>query len=374
MIKEMLKTAGVDNMEDFYKLHPTEEHFFKTYPHMKDKVKKGNKIRKPAYAKGGIHINPAKKGTFTAQATRMGMGVQEAAKHILAHKDRYSSKMVKKANFARNASKWKHEDGGPTGEEQMMQIIQTYAQMANISPEEIIKKLQSLPPEQQQSAIQQMMQAVQPQQAAYGGRMMNKYGYGTAGVQPQGAQTNSQGYTMQRGVAVPVPSRAYGGYYQEGGEAMPQEMMEAPQQQMQEQAMGQEQQQGGQDQMMQQLMQMVMQALQEGMQPEQIMQMLVQQGVPEDVAMQVVQMVMQQMGGGAPQGGPGQQYQPQGGQYQGPQPMAAMGGYYANGGINNAGFRALPASVQQNIMDNMAYGGYYEDGGFFNQSYMPFDY
>jgi hypothetical protein len=162
---------------------------------------------------------------------------------------------------------------------------------------------------------------------------------------------------------------AYGGYagmYQEGGEAMPQEMMEGAPQQMQEQ-------QGGQDQMMQQLMQMVAQALQQGTPPEQIVQMLVQQGVPEEVAIQAVQMVMQQMGG-APQGGPGQQYQPQGAQYQGPQQMAAMGGYYANGGINNPGFRALPPSVQQKIMDNMAYGGYYEDGGFFNQSYMPFDY
>jgi hypothetical protein len=380
MINKFLKTAGVDNMEDFYKLHPTEEHFFKTYPHMKEKMKK--KVRRPkaamggyyqnggaasqqgnqmqqllqvvaqafqkgatpeqiikslvkqgipqdtaiqmlkmvvdqtenggadeqsqpmnpesmqeaaqqTYARGGIHINPAKKGTFTAQATRMGMGVQEAARHILAHKDRYSPGMVKKANFARNAAKWKHEDGG-------------YA--------------------------------------------MPAYGYGTASVQPQGAQTNSQGYTMQRGVAVPIPSRAYGGYYQEGGETMGQEQMEGAPEQMQEQAMGQEQQPqqgGGQDQMMQQLAQMVAQALQQGMDPQQIVQMLVQQGVPQEVATQVVQMVMQQMGGGAPQGGPGQQYQPQGDQYQGPQgqqPQAAMGGYYADGGM------------------------------FFNQSYMPFDY
>ena len=359
MIDKFLKTAGVNNMEDFYKLHPTEEHFFKTYPHMKEKMKK--KIRRPkaamggyyqngggtseqdkqmqqllqavaqafqqgaspeqivkslvkqgvpeqtaiqmlrmvvdqtenggenesmnqegmqqtyadggklpkevlrsrleahmspaeaddylsTYAKGGIHINPAKKGTFTAQATRMGMGVQEAARHILAHKDRYSPGMIKKANFARNASKWKHEDGG------------------------------------------------------------------------------------------------YAGMYQEGGEAMPQEMMEAPQQQMQEQAMGQEQQQGSQDQMMQQIIQMVAQALQQGMDAQQIVQMLVQQGIPQEVATQVVQMVMQQMQGGAPQGGPGQQYQPQGAQYQGPQSQAAYGGYYADGGM------------------------------FFNQSYMPFDY
>jgi len=60
---------------------------------------------------GGIHIDPSKRGTFKAQASKMGMGVQEAASHILAHKENYSPAMVKKANFARNSSKW-HEDGG----------------------------------------------------------------------------------------------------------------------------------------------------------------------------------------------------------------------------------------------------------------------
>jgi hypothetical protein len=62
---------------------------------------------------GGIHIDPSKKGTFKAQATRMGMGIQEAAEHILSNKDSYSSGMVRKANFARNFAK---EEGG-----QMMQ-------------------------------------------------------------------------------------------------------------------------------------------------------------------------------------------------------------------------------------------------------------
>ena len=65
------------------------------------------------YKKGGsIHISPSKKGTFTAAAKKHGMGVQEFASKILANKDDYSSAMVKKANFARNASKWKHGDGG----------------------------------------------------------------------------------------------------------------------------------------------------------------------------------------------------------------------------------------------------------------------
>lgn len=58
---------------------------------------------------GGIHIDPSKRGTFKAQASKMGMGVQEAASHILVNKENYSPAMVKKANFARNFA---HADGG----------------------------------------------------------------------------------------------------------------------------------------------------------------------------------------------------------------------------------------------------------------------
>jgi hypothetical protein len=61
---------------------------------------------------GGIHINPKNKGKFTESANRAGMGVQEFASHVLANKEDYSSTQVKRANFARNAAKWKHEDGG----------------------------------------------------------------------------------------------------------------------------------------------------------------------------------------------------------------------------------------------------------------------
>lgn len=78
------------------------------------------------YADGGkIHIDPSKRGTFKAQATKMGMGVKEAAHHILAHKDNYSSAMVKKANFAANFADEggtllrpynKFEMGGPEGD------------------------------------------------------------------------------------------------------------------------------------------------------------------------------------------------------------------------------------------------------------------
>ena len=65
----------------------------------------------PLYKKksgGKIHIKPENKGKFTASAKKAKMGVQEFANHVLANKEDYSSTQVKRANFARNASKWKH--------------------------------------------------------------------------------------------------------------------------------------------------------------------------------------------------------------------------------------------------------------------------
>lgn len=64
------------------------------------------------FAEGGkIHIKPSKRGTFTAAAKRHGKSVQSFASQVLANKENYSSAMVKKANFARNAAKW-HSFGG----------------------------------------------------------------------------------------------------------------------------------------------------------------------------------------------------------------------------------------------------------------------
>ena len=60
------------------------------------------------YAKGGIHIKPENKGKFTAYAKSHGKGVQEMASHIMANKEDYSPKIVKRANFAKNAKKFKH--------------------------------------------------------------------------------------------------------------------------------------------------------------------------------------------------------------------------------------------------------------------------
>lgn len=55
---------------------------------------------------GGIHIKKSHRGLFTKEAKKHGMGVQEFASHVLANKDKYSPEVVKRANFARNATKF----------------------------------------------------------------------------------------------------------------------------------------------------------------------------------------------------------------------------------------------------------------------------
>lgn len=55
-----------------------------------------------------IFIKPSKEGTFTAAATKAGMTVQQFASHVLAHPERFTEAMRKKAQFAKNASKFGH--------------------------------------------------------------------------------------------------------------------------------------------------------------------------------------------------------------------------------------------------------------------------
>ncbi len=58
----------------------------------------------------GKPIQPLKKstrGTFTAAAKKSGMSVQQKAAAVLKPGSNASPAMKKKANFARNASKWK---------------------------------------------------------------------------------------------------------------------------------------------------------------------------------------------------------------------------------------------------------------------------
>lgn len=61
---------------------------------------------------GGIHIKKENEGLFTNAAKRAGMGVQEYAQLILDNKENYTNTLIKRANFANNASKWEHSEGG----------------------------------------------------------------------------------------------------------------------------------------------------------------------------------------------------------------------------------------------------------------------
>lgn len=86
---------SVVNLKQFQK--PAEEV-------MADKVQRSLATRKitPSFKKGGIHIKPQNRGKFTQWANNHGMGVQEAASHVMSNKDDYSGTVVKRANFAKN--------------------------------------------------------------------------------------------------------------------------------------------------------------------------------------------------------------------------------------------------------------------------------
>lgn len=57
--------------------------------------------------KGGIHIKKKNRGKFTKSAKAAGESVQEYAAKVLSDPNA-TSLQKKRANFARNAAKWKH--------------------------------------------------------------------------------------------------------------------------------------------------------------------------------------------------------------------------------------------------------------------------
>ena len=55
-----------------------------------------------------IKIKKSTRGTFTKAAKASGQTVQQKAASVLKPGSKASPAMKKKANFARNAAKWKH--------------------------------------------------------------------------------------------------------------------------------------------------------------------------------------------------------------------------------------------------------------------------
>jgi len=76
---------------------------------------------------GGIHIKPSHRGRFTAYLKRTGSTLSEALHSKNAH-------VRQMANFARNAKKWKHEDGGPITMREYVKAGTTDPGFSNQSP------------------------------------------------------------------------------------------------------------------------------------------------------------------------------------------------------------------------------------------------
>jgi hypothetical protein len=93
--------------------------------------------------------------------------------------------MMKGGGSTNSGDAW-YQQGGQ-GEDQVMQAIQMYAQMTQTDPEQIIMQLKAMPPQEQQQAIQQIMQAIQQQQSqspdsmAYGGININSANFARNG-------------------------------------------------------------------------------------------------------------------------------------------------------------------------------------------------
>ena len=152
---------------------------------------------------------------------------------------------------------------GDQGNAQMMQAIQTYAQMIaqqsgedpNKVYQELMGQLQQMKPEQQQAALQEIVKQV---------------------------QTVSQQPAMQMGGD---PSQMQQAPQQQGGDV--EQLIQQIQQMLQQGAQPQE---------------VIAQLLQLQIDPQMIVEIFVQLGMPQEQVVPVVQEVMQQMGGGQEQG------------------------------------------------------------------------
>jgi len=97
-----------------------------------------------------------------------------------------------------------NQQGGGGQQEQIMQIIQAYAQATQTDPRKIIEQLQQMKPEQQQQALAQMVEALQ------GGGQEEQQGGMDPRMQQQMMAQQGQPPMMYGG------AYAYGGSYDDG--------------------------------------------------------------------------------------------------------------------------------------------------------------
>jgi hypothetical protein len=111
--KKLAQRIAADHIKDYLKMSGTPGYYTALKEAgISDELNKMESGGYFEYKNGGIYIKPEKRGSFTAWAKKHGMSVQQAASKVMANKEKYSSSVVKKANFAKNASKWKHALGG----------------------------------------------------------------------------------------------------------------------------------------------------------------------------------------------------------------------------------------------------------------------
>lgn len=169
-------------------------------------------------------------------------------------------------------------------QDQVMQLIQAYAQASGQDPQAIMQQLQQMQPEQQQQALQSMAQELQ------GGQEQ--------GEANQNPQEEEQEMMAQQGGIMELASK-YGISPQRAQELMSMQqggMQSQQEEQMEGQASNPQEEQGEVSQE-EQIMQMVMQMLQKGATPQQVVQELVKMGLPQEQAVQAVEMMMQQSQG-----------------------------------------------------------------------------
>ena len=145
------------------------------------------------------------------------------------------------------------QQGGGQEEQIMQEVAQALQQGAD--PQQIVQQLvqMGIPEQQAVQMVQMVIQQLQGEQ------------------QPQ-----------QQG----TPQLRMGGYYQQGGEAMDEQME------------GEDEGAEGESENLEQIEDQVEQALKQGADPQQILQQLVQMGIPQEQAIQMIQEILQEIQGG----------------------------------------------------------------------------
>lgn len=131
-INKILKFHGYKNIAEFEKDFPTEESYIAKFGTTPDKYCSGGKMKYMSggvsedvkMATGGIYIKPENRGKFNATKKRTGKTTEE-----LTHSKNPLTR--KRAIFAQNAAKWKHEAGGKLPKEILRSRLESH-----MTPEE----------------------------------------------------------------------------------------------------------------------------------------------------------------------------------------------------------------------------------------------